>query len=781
MKRNKILVGFLLLYLPMVSLAQGQSCDYSIWGRVIDAKSGDPMMYVNVALANQNVGSITDDNGYYRIDHLCEGDYQLVCSMIGYTTAEEEAHLHHGNLEINFKLQETAILLEKVTVAEKALALENTQAEMDLSGTDLASTQGLPLAESLKKLPGVSALTTGSTISKPVIQGMHSNRVLILNNGVRQEGQQWGSEHAPEIDPFIADKISVVKGASSVRYGAGAMGGVILVEPKALPQTKGIGGVFNLQGFSNGQTGIASGILEGALGNQKLPLSARIQGTVKRGGNLQTPNYFLNNTGVAEYNFSWAVGLKKNGYELETFYSRFYTKVGILSSSHIGNLTDLQNAIERERPLGDGEFTYEIGRPQQRISHELTKVQASMPTGEIGKLGLKLTRQFNRRQEFDAHRAFNELPNEISDPSIEFEITTYTADLIWEHKPILNLRGDLGLSFMNQRNTTDRGGLIPNYENNTAGAFWVERWKKYPFPLEFEAGVRYDYNWLSVGQQGQEMIDEELAFNNISGSIGAIYRLPKLVTMRLNVATAWRAPHVSELYSDGVHHGSASYEKGNPDLTSEQAINTSLTTELNNKKGLSASLNLYYNVIQDFIFLQPRATPQLTIRGAFPAFEYNQANARLMGLDWYLNYEFIPDWTFESQVSLLRARNRTIDDYLIFMPADRFQHAIKYTFKQPDDKKNAPYVRFAMTNVLEQTRVPANTDFAPPPPTYTLFDLEAGTTFYWKKQPIEVGLMVMNLFDESYRDYLNRFRYFSDELGRNVSIRMKIPFGKSRS
>ncbi len=776
MIKNYLKIGLSLLLLAALhtkGMAQDR-CTLSIRGQVFSIETNKPLAFANVAIAGTNTGTVSDEQGYYEIKNLCPGDYTLVCSMLGCTHEEHSFHLTASMIK-DFRLHEEAVLLEKVTVTEQAIQLQNTQATNEIQGAELESTRGLPLAESLKRLPGVTMLNTGATIAKPVIQGLHSSRILILNNGIRQESQQWGSEHAPEIDPFIADKISVVKGAAGVRYGADAIGGVILVEPRALPEQPGIGGEFNLQGFSNGSTGVASGIVQGRLGG-RLPLSGRMQGTIKRGGNLQTPDYFLNNTGVEEYNFSWSAGLKKEKFDINAFYSRFYTKIGIFRDSHIGNLTDLQNAIERERPLQDGFFSYKLGRPQQRISYELLKLSSTLQTGEVGKLNIQYARQFNRRQEFDAHKQFNELPNEISVPSIELELTTHTADLTWEHKPLLNLRGDLGLNFMQQTNTTDRGALIPDYDSYNASAFWIERWKNYPFPLELEAGVRYDYRWMSVGNQGRDTIGQKLNFSNISGTFGAIYKLPKMLTLRLNVGSAWRAPNVSELYSDGVHHGSASYEQGNPNLQPERALNTSLTTELNNNHNFTASLNIYYNTIQNFIFLEPRAQPQLTIRGAFPAFEYKQANARLTGLDWSMDYEFISNWMLESRVSLLRAWNRNVDDYLVFMPADRFQHGLKYTFNHKKDTE-APFLRFTMINVLKQTRVPTNTDYAPPPPGYARFDLEGGATFYWRKQPIEAGLMVSNLFNKSYREYLNRFRYFTDELGRNISLRIKVPFG----
>lgn len=749
-----------------------QNCSLSLRGTVLNADTGEPLAFATIAIKENNRGAVADANGQYQLTNLCAGAYTVVCTRVGCNHVEHQVVLQADHV-FDFKLEEESIQLDKIVVEGTAVAPQTTQAKMEVSDIELAANQGLNLGETLKRLPGVTLLSTGATIAKPVIQGLHSNRILILNNGVRQEGQQWGAEHAPEIDPYIAERVSVVKGAAGVRYGSDAIGGVILVEPRALPKVKGLGGAVNLVGFSNGRTGVASGLLHGKLGG-KLPLAGRIQGTLKKGGNLRTPDYFLNNTGIREYNFSWAVGLQKERWQTEVFYSRFFTTIGILRSSHIGNVTDLLNAIERERPLDNGAFSYQIGRPQQRISHELVKFSSNLQTGEIGKLNLQLSRQFNRRQEYDAHRAFNKLPSEISDPSIEFEITTHTADLTWTHQPIANLRGDFGIHFLQQANTTDRGALIPNYKSYNAGIFWIERWKKISSPLELEAGLRYDYRRLEVGRQGRDTINRNLNFNNISGTLGAIFRFPKLTTLRFNLGSAWRAPHVSELYSDGVHHGSASYELGNANLQPERALNTSLTAELDNQKNFNASVSFYYNLIQNFIFLEPQQQPQLTIRGAFPAFYYKQTNARLMGLDGSINYELVPNFTLESRISLLRGWNRTIKDDLILLPADRFQTGLKYTF---NSEEKAPFVRLTMTQVLRQTRVPANTDYAPPPAAYTLFDLEAGTTIHVKKQPIEVGLTVFNLLDERYREYLNRFRYFADELGRNVSLRLKVPFG----
>jgi len=778
--RMRISIGLLGLLIVAGNLLSAQDCSLTVTGRLTDAETGHPLAYANVLIAGTTQGTQTELHGIFRLEGVCPDSLTLVCSYVGYETLRYPFRLE-GDTSLQLHLHPESFQLSDVVVTTDWEAPELLQARDVLDREALASTQGFSLGESLSQLPGVTTLNTGATIAKPVIQGLHSNRVLILNNGVRQESQQWGSEHAPEIDPFLANQVTVIKGASSVRYGSDAIGGVILVEPPALPESPGLGGELNLQGFSNGAVGILSGMLEGKL-KGKLPLSARMQGTVKKGGNLRTPDYFLRNTGVEEVNGSWTLGLKDENYQLEAFHSIFFTKLGILRDAHIGNLTDLRNAIERGRPLEDGSFSYFIGRPVQRIVHHLTKVSGSLRTGERGRLHLLFARQFNRRQEFDAHRPFGELSDELVDPDIEFEITTYTTDLYWTHQPIANFSGEIGGQLLYQRNTTDRGALIPNFRNTNASAWWIERWKKPFVPFEWELGLRYDARWMDVDVDTSEVSKRDLRFQNLSATLGALYRFSELFTAKLSFSTAWRAPHVSELYSDGVHHGSASYEKGNPLLDAERAYNTALTLELNNEKNFSASAQLYYNRIRDFIYLNPRELPVLTIRGAFPAFDYQQADVRIMGLDGNLRWEFAPGWQFEERLSLLRGFNRSLQDHLIFMPPDQFEHSLSYRFRWKGRRdEGSPAIRLSMINVLEQRRVPPDVDYTDPPPGNTRFNLEGSMRLNMGKQPIELGVSVFNLFNVRYRQYLNRFRYFVDENGTNVSVRLRLPFGANRS
>lgn len=771
---------------PLAAIAQND-CHAMLFGTVTEAETNEPVPFAEVFIVQTGQGTITDERGRFVFTELCEGAYTVTCHHIGCSHLSKEINLV-GEMNLGFVLEHESVNLTEITVQEKAIVLPATQAERSLEGRQLDATKGQTMGDLLKNLPGVTTLNTGGGIVKPVIRGMHSSRVLMLNNGVRQEGQQWGSEHAPEIDPYIADRVTVVYGANSVRYGADALGGVVVVEPRPLRQQNGLGGEVNLAGFSNGWVGVAAAMLDG---NTKLKkthhtnLAYRLQGTFKRGGDLHAPDYFIENTGTKEINYSAALGMEQQRWTSEVFFSQFFTDIGIYRGSHIGNLTDLENAIERGRPTDDGSFSYDLGRPLQRVAHYLLKAKSTLKTGTAGKLTLQYARQFNRRMEFDAHKRYGTLPSELKEPEMMFEITTHTLDVAWEHKSWRHFTGSIGTQAITQRNTTDRGGLIPDYNSQTAGVFWIERWRKYPFPLEFEAGLRYDVRHMDIENRGNEIIDKQLNFNNMSGTFGAIFKASEHFDIRLHWGSAWRAPNVNELFSDGVHHGSASYEKGRDDLVPEQAFSTNLTFDFDNERNFAANLSLYRNVVQNFIFLEPQALPVLTIRGAFPSFAYDQTDARLTGLDWNAEWKPMPVLSLTSGASLLRAWNKKADDWLVLMPADRFRFGLGFSPKAGKNKwtdDHAPFVKLGMEQVLEQTRVPDNHDYAPAPSAYTLFNLEAGMTFpivhrqSAKVNNLNLNLTISNLLNTAYRDYLNRLRYFTDEAGRNVSVRLKYSF-----
>jgi iron complex outermembrane receptor protein len=776
MLSNKLLFVLVLFLSFYNCFAQNKTCNYTLSGKIIDEHDKSPLLFATVFIKELERGSVSDDKGNYTIENLCKGDYTIIVSHLGCDPITETITITKSKKH-NFYPEHHTEELKEFTLQEEGYKEEKAVTRKELSVKELNQSRGKSLGESLKKITGVNSLSTGNSISKPVIHGMHSDRVLILNNGIRQEGQQWGNEHAPEIDPYIANKLSVIKGAEGIRYGANAIAGVVLVEPKALRDSSGMNGELNLAGASNGQLGVSSAMLDGNIGKLK-GLSWRLQGTLKRSGNVNTPDYYMKNTGLKEYNFSWALGFNKEKYGIETFYSQFNTDIGIFSSAHIGNLTDLQRAIDADEPLESADFTYQIDRPYQHIEHELFKVKAYLATGKVGKLNLVYARQYNLRQEFDKHLSRNDSIAALNLPELQFEITTHIGELIWKQNRNKAFNSQVGISTINQANTIEGRDFIPAFTKYGTGAFFIEKWRSKNFKLEFEAGVRYDYifqqiyKWNSIQRVYNYY---EYTYNNLSGSLGTIYKPTDKLTARVNFGMAWRPPNVSELFSEGLHHGSASVEYGDTNLIAEKAYNTILGVDYVNKK-LLVQVEGYYNQIDNFIYLKPTLPATLTIKGAFPTFNYTQVDAVLTGFDLKTTYQFIKPLSWIGKTSFLWAFNKTDNEWLVGMPANRFSNGLEY--KLPNLKKLSDiYVELGVETVLEQLRVPDNSDYLEPPKSYNLMSFGAGfTVSTYKEQKLIVNFEINNLLNTVYRDYLNRFRYYADEMGRNYSLKLKLTF-----
>ena len=756
--------------------AQTSNCDYTLSGKVIDEHDKSPLMYATVYIKELERGSVSDDKGNYKVENLCKGTYTIIVSHLGCDPVTETITITKS-IKHHFYPEHHAEALKEFTLQEDGYEEEVSVAKQELSEKELNQSRGESLGESLKKITGVTTLNTGSSISKPVIHGLHSDRVLILNNGIRQEGQQWGNEHAPEIDPYIANKLSVIKGADGVRYGANAIAGVVLVEPRALRDSAGINGELNLAGATNGRLGVSSGTLDGNVGKLK-GLSWRLQGTLKRAGNVTTPNYYLKNTGVKEYNFSWALGFNKAKYGIETFYSQFNTDIGIFSAAHIGNLTDLQRAIDAEEPLETAEFTYDINRPLQHIEHELTKVKAYWLTGDVGKLNFVYARQYNLRQEYDKHLPRKDSLAALNLPELQFEITTHLGELSWKQNRKGDFNTQVGVSTINQANTFEGREFIPAFRKYGTGVFLIEKWRSKNFKLELETGLRYDYIYQQVykwNSRAREYNSYEYTYNNVSGSVGAIYKPNDKLTSRVNFGMAWRPPNVSELFSDGLHHGAAAVEYGDTNLIAERAYNTIVAIDYVNKDFL-IQIEGYYNRINDFIYLKPTLPATLTIRGAFPTFNYTQVDAALTGVDLKVSYQFTNHLTWEGKTAFLNAYNLTANEWLVGMPANRFENTLSYEFLKIN-KLTDVYVEAGIQSVLKQNNVPLNSDYSTPPNAYNLFNAGFGFDLpITQKQKVVVNFEIKNILNTAYRDYLNRFRYYADEMGRNYTLKLKLTF-----
>lgn len=764
------------------------SCPLSVRGHL---HSGDSTILAggtaSVTIARTSRGLIVDNNGNFVLEHICPGKLELIISCEGFRTIDTVLRVR-SNLSLDISLYGSADQLNTVTVTGQVLKKDqlSTAIVNSISGKELEQTHGLSLGESLKSMTGINTLQTGPSIFKPVIHGVYSNRILIVNNGVRQEGQNWGNDHAPEIDPFIATRLTVIKGPASIRYGSDAIGGVILVEPKEVRTEPGVGGHLDLVGMSNGQAGIVSGMVEGAAAGKLKGLSFRLQGTLKKAGDAQAAHYYLGNTGYNESDYSATLRYAQPNYEAEVYFSEFITKIGIASASHIGTVQDLLSAIARPEPAVKADFTYDIGRPYQTVHHQLLKADAFLKLGKWGRLDGIFARQNDVRKEYDADISFNDSLARANPPDLNFQLITHTADLIWEHPAIARkIIGSLGLNFITQGNIQQGTGyqeLIPNFRNYGGGIFWIEKTELNKLTLE--AGLRYDYRWLrayTVDTRTLALRTPTYDWQRVTVNAGAIYHVNDHFSVDYNFGSAWRPPQVIELFADGIHQSAVSYEHGDSTLTLETAYNNNLAFTWNAGHQLTIEAGGYVNYFNNYIYLRPNAPQvQQTIQGAFPSFTYTQVNALFEGLDLTVNYRFMHHFSILSKTSVVRARDLSSHDWLIGIPADKFDNTLKYELPSLGGVKDF-FISINNLAVTKQTRVPVKImDYAAPPDGYILWGASAGCSIpYGKKEKekaVSLSFTVTNLTNVAYRDYLDRFRYFIDEMGRNAIFRLSVPF-----
>lgn len=776
--------------LTSTTLWAQQPCTITLSGIVQDT-DGNPLPGAAVLIHGK--GESTDDAGKFIFKELCAGDFELLVKYVGFDDSITKIELTRDR-QLIITLEPGTKLLEAVEIISGSSHAGLTNSSYRLSEKELHHFKGKSLGEALKRVPGVSAMQTGPSVFKPVIDGLHSQRILVLNNGIRQEGQQWGVEHAPEIDPFIASEIQVIKGSETVRYGSDAIGGAIIIDTPPLHQTRKLGGEMNMGAFSNNRMGVFSAMLEGGFIKTE-KLSWRIQSSLKKGGDFSAPDYVLSNTGVEELNFSGALGYKGEGKGVELYISSFNTEIGILRASHTGNLDDLDNSIRTGVPWYIEDFTFTINPPKQKINHQLVKLSAFKNISGVGKLNILCGGQFDQRKEFDTRRG-----GRSDIPALSLNLISNVCDVSLDHE-IGKVEGSVGINatFKDNSNVPGTGirPLIPNYNQFNGGIFVHEKFRKKNWLLE--AGVRYDHQYLNVRTfiNNQDLIEPEFNFDYVSGSLGASYYFNPNTRFSSHIGISARPPHVSELYSEGLHHGTASIEEGlmrqNGEVFTDQYL---IKNEVSRKwinsfqitrKKFSVELSAYYNYISNYVFLKPAGT-RLTIRGYFPVLVYDQTDALLLGTDGLVHWDISKHFEYAGTFALLYAEDITNDDVLTWIPPAQIENAITYTFKT--GKLKDLFVTVRVPTAFKQNRAPVTVypkditdyegqkiyDFAPAPAAYTLLNIEAGVKVPLKNRELSISLTGENLLNKSYRVYMNRLRYFADEPGCNFIVRIKYNF-----
>ncbi len=762
-----------------VASAQDRHADHAtrrLAGRVLELASKRPVRGAAVVIGEPSMTTVSDQQGYFILQGLPARKLRISVRAIGYGPVTETIDFSETDRDVVVALEPRVTTLDSLVVSGRSADAELRQdrAQSRLNADDLARQRGQTLGETLKDLPGVAVIQYGPSIAKPVVRGLHSQRIAVMNGAVPQEGQQWGAEHAPEIDAFAANEIEVIRGAGGVLYGSNAIGGVVRVLPRPLPTSGRWGGELQTNVFANNRQGAASLLFEGA--GLTLPLlrqvSWRVQGTYRRGGDARTPDYFLPNTGFEETNWSAALGMTRRWGSSEIDYSHFGTNLGMYRGAHVGNLNDLERAMAN--PVTANTFSYRITRPDQVVKHDLVSWRTRLGLSDGAQLHVDYGYQYNSRNEYDSRGFAASNPR----PAFGLRLITHSIEVKLNHASTGGFAGTVGIAGLRQGNLSPgRSFLIPQYRLHTAGLFGLEQWTSGRWTLS--AGARFDYRWQRAFQFGAPVVispDDTSAYHGLSGSLAATYRLAEGWSLAATVGRMWRAPNVSERFSQGVHHGTAQYEIGDSSLASERTLAIDATLRHVGAR-TRMEVSAYSNRIDDYIYLRPRA-PIQTVRGAYPAYQYESTDAKLRGLEASVQFDPSSSLSFYASGTLVRGVDRSTGEALFDIPADRLSLSAR-VYGPRGGRILDPYLELGTTLVRHQDRVPSTTVYRLPTDGYGLVSLEIGAReVRLLGQKLEVNVTAKNLFDHRYRDYLSRYRLYVDDVGRDVIVRVRTTFGR---
>ena len=728
-------------------------------GIVRDSATQAPLSLSLIQVGNLTV--LSDEQGQFTLSNLTVGPHTLAVSHVGCKVKEVSLKVIQDTFVTVHLPHHAHTFGEVVAYGHLEDSEPDARFIQTVSTRRLEQLAAVSLSDALQHTNGVSFLKTGTTIAKPIINGMHSNRISVINDDSKQEGQQWGSEHAPEIDPLSAGSIELIKGAYTLRYGGDAMGGVIRVLPALFNDSS----YTKISLLAKGETNPNGGQIGLKVENhsKKLGLGHRLVVNAKRNGDAAASNYVLSNTGFAQLSGSYYTQYIKGASQLSLTASAFIQEIGILAASHIGNVTDLNRALTSDTPLISHPFTYTINPPSQCIKHYASKLKWKHKSRKYGDIVLSYTFQNNLRKEFDNHRG-------TSDAALNLNLTTHQINLLLD-KHIESIRIQYGLMAEQQQNTFQGRYFIPNYERYKAGAFAIAILEKEKYLIE--GGLRYDLqNTNTYRFVGNDLVNKTFNFDGLSANVSGWRRISHDLKIHLSAATRFRSPDINELFSDGLHHGSAALEFGN--LTLKQERSYSLNAALNyNHNRWRVAVEPYFHYFQNYIYLKPSGEKQLSIRGAFPVFRNVQTDATYTGLDVDLRYRLASNWTAEAQAALLYVEDVRNNQFIFGIPAQRFGGRLKYTFAEKLGLQNG-YWWIGPSYTARQTRVEANEDFTATPDAYFLLDTELSAQY--RETPLHFNFGVRNILNTAYRDYMNRYRYFADDLGINFYITLNYTF-----
>lgn len=628
---------------------------------------------------------------------------------------------------------------------------------------DVRGVSFAPVATLLSAIPQLNLISTGNSIQKPMFQGLSGLRLPLIQNELRMVGQTWGNDHGPELARAGVESVNVLKAHNALWVTGESWGNAVQVEYQPTYHSHAVNLQTGLGYSTNGNALLANfklnqGTHHAGMGwyiqgqgyasqDYSVPLSLEAQKSAAK-TSPETKNGILSNTASKEFSIMGGFKQKLNGHwTIQSDLSWFFSENGIYAGSHIGNTTDLINSINRKDPnilLQSG--SYQINKPKQVAEHISTSAIIQRHDGWKTLISF----QQNTRQEFDPHRnpnyTFPQLNVRLNAVQIRQEIPLDSR---------LISHAQVGGEWQQQ----SYGGyfLVPEFTSQQYFGVIKGKFEHHNFQQNW--ALRLDY--LNIHTLLKDQSVNEQAYTGISGAYSAS-KIQKRNTYQLFLNHSWRAPAVNELFSAGVHHGNASYEEGNPLLKPEWGEKLEFQWKKAFKKS-NFELTTFGLWSPNYIHLNPQSSPILTVRGAFPYYKYEQLPTLLSGFSAYQEF-FISRGTLTGGGEYTYGRILEPERFPTLLPCSELSLGWVGQFKWGEY-----FLKY--TRVFQQRYFTTSTDLMPPPEGYHLLD--AGITLK-KDSKYELTLNGNNLLNTRYRNYLDRFRYFTPAMGRNIGLKLNI-------
>lgn len=783
----KRIVFFICFFIVSFNASAGLSVDYNgiMTGMVTDAGTGAPLANANIRLHEVRRWATTDRDGNYQMSDLPNGKFTAEVSHVGYRSATATVVISAGTIVRNFKLSQTVVESDEVTVTgvSSITQLRNVPAHISVIGkTELLRSAGANILDAVSKQPGVNVVSTGPAIAKPFIRGLGYNRVVTLNDGVRQEGQQWGDEHGLEIDQYSAQKVEVLRGPASLMYGSDALGGVIhILTNTPVPNNiirANLSANFHTNNKLWGPHANFSGNLNGWNWN--------IYGSLKNAADYSNRyDGQVLNSRFNEKNFGGYLGLNKNWGYSHLIFSTFDQNLGMVEGER-----DNTGAFVLEGYDLTGSTLH--GRtplvPYQNVKHHKLALDNAFSFDNGGRLATLLAYQVNKRSEFGD-------PEQPDDADMLLNLNSANYSLAYHFPSGEKWKASVGLNGMSQQNN-NKGEemIIPDYEIFDMGFYGYG--SLLLGKLTLSGGARFDFRNLS-----SEMMSEadevkftaiRKQFSNISASLGVTRELSRSVLLKANLSKGFRAPNISELAANGEHEGTKRYEVGNSFLKSESSLSldggVQVTTE-----HVDLSLSLFHNQMFNYIYQQKLLafTGEDSLVHDSPAFRFEQQDAKLAGVEAGIDIHPHPlDWLhFENTFSFVRGKFlQAVDgskNLPLIAPA-RLLTELRAEFADPSGYLKNVYLKLESDMVWAQRQFFAGYNTETATDGYLLLNAGLGTDVVITDKPLAtIMISVNNLTDRAYQSHLSRLKYLDENpltgrrgvynMGRNFTVKLIIP------